>query len=289
MRTCRLRPALISGSRVVLILGCGYTGIRVARILATLGHTVIGTNRTGHLTEPGINSLRLDLPGPLDFSGLPEDLHVLHSIPTVDGAEYTAELLAALGCRPARLVYLSTTGVYGATRDVDENTAPNPASEREWLRFAAERAVLDAPYPTLVLRPAAIYGPGRGLHVSLPQGRFRLSGEGLNFVSRIHVDDLAAITAEALLADVTGAYPVADEHPCTSIEIARYCSELLHAPMPAGAAADTLHETRRADRRVDGRAICRLLGLSLQYPSYREGIPASLAAQDAQFRARSSE
>jgi nucleoside-diphosphate-sugar epimerase len=276
MRSCRVRPALISGSRVVLILGCGYTGIRVARFLAARGHRVVGTHRTGHRSDPGIDSLCLDLPGPLDFSGLPADLLVLHSIPTIDGVEYTSGLLEALGRRPAHLVYLSTTGVYGATRDVDENTAPNPATEREWLRFAAERAVLDAPYPTLVLRPAAIYGPGRGIHVSLPEGRFRLSGEGQNFVSRIHVDDLAAMTAEALLTDVTGAYPVADEHPCTALEIARYCSELLRAPMPAGAAAGTLHETRRADRRVDGRAICRLLGVSLRYPSYREGIPASL-------------
>ena len=36
-------------------------------------------------------------------------------------------------------------------------------------------------------------------------------------------------------------------------------------------------DTRRANRRVDGTAIRRALGLSLRYPSYREGIVASLS------------
>ena len=40
-------------------------------------------------------------------------------------------------------------------------------------------------------------------------------------------------------------------------------------------------ETRRSNRKVDGRAIRRLLGIELRYPSYRTGIPASLAAETA--------
>jgi nucleoside-diphosphate-sugar epimerase len=230
------------------------------------------------LPVAGVEVRRLELPGPIDLSGLPDGVPVLHSIPTVNAVEYTPELLAALGRLPARIVYLSTTGVYGGIREVDERTAPSPRTAREQLRAGAEQAVLAAPYPALVLRPAAIYGPGRGIQVSMPAGKFRLAGEGLNFVSRIHVDDLAAISTAALLSDVTGAYPVADEHPCTSIEIARYCSELLDTPLPQGARTEALHETRRADRRVDGRAICKLLGISLRYPNYRVGIPASLSA-----------
>ena len=151
------------------------------------------------------------------------------------------------------------------------------------LRVRAEEAVLRRPWSSLVLRPAAIYGPGRGIHVSLQKGqtgqtgRFQLAGHGDNFVSRIHVDDLAAHVEAALLSDVTGAYPVGDELPCTSREIAEFCSRLLNVPMPPSAAPDKLHETRRADRRVDGRAIRARLGITLRYPTYREGIPASLS------------
>jgi nucleoside-diphosphate-sugar epimerase len=108
------------------------------------------------------------------------------------------------------------------------------------------------------------------------RGEFRLRGDGSNWISRIHADDLAAHLESALFSDVTGAYPVADEHPCPSAEIAEFCARLLGLPLPASARDHELSETRRADRRVDGSAIRRLLGISLRYPSYLTGIPASL-------------
>jgi nucleoside-diphosphate-sugar epimerase len=99
---------------------------------------------------------------------------------------------------------------------------------------------------------------------------------GNNYVSRIHVDDLAAHAEAALLSKASGAWPVGDDYPCTSIEIARYCATLLNVQMPESVSAADVHRTRRADRKVDGSAVRRLLGVELIYPSYREGIPASL-------------
>ncbi len=106
--------------------------------------------------------------------------------------------------------------------------------------------------------------------------RWQLPGRGNNFVSRIHVDDLAAHLEKGLESTLTGAWPVADEEPCTSLEIAEFCSRLLGLPLPAAADPATLPSTRQADRRVDGSETRRLLGLQLQYPTFREGIPASL-------------
>jgi nucleoside-diphosphate-sugar epimerase len=97
---------------------------------------------------------------------------------------------------------------------------------------------------------------------------------GDNFVSRIHVDDLAAHCEAALLSDVTGSYPVADEEPCTSTEIAEFCARLLDLPLPHSPA----NARAASGRQVDGSAIRRLLGITLAYPSYRVGIPASLGA-----------
>jgi len=211
---------------------------------------------------------------------IPRGALVLHSIPVVDGPsgprEATAQLIARFTAEPLRLVYLSTTGVYGAQRDVDEHTRPAPVTEREGLRLAAEEEVLRGPWSSLVLRPAAIYGPGRGLQVSMRAGRFRLAGQGDNFVSRIHVEDLAAVVEAALLSNVAGAYPVGDDLPCTSREIAEFCSRMLNVPMPPSVPQEVLPETRRADRRVDGRAIRARLGITLRYPTYREGLPASV-------------
>ncbi len=273
----------MGGTPTVVILGCGYTGKRVAARFLRRGAPVVVTARDPaglqDLARLGAEVLAIEA-GALTEIAIPSGALVLHSIPVIDspsGAhEVTAQLIARFAAEPARLVYLSTTGVYGAQRDVDENTAPAPDTESERLRLSAEDAVRRGPWSSLVLRPAAIYGPGRGIHVSLRAGRFQLAGEGNNFVSRIHVEDLAAHVEAALLSEVTGAYPVGDELPCTSREIAEYCSRLLNVPMPPSVPREALHQTRRADRRVDGRAIRARLRITLRYPTYREGIPASL-------------
>jgi nucleoside-diphosphate-sugar epimerase len=279
--------------QAVLILGCGYTGRRVALRLLAQGVPVLATTRNPARLEEvaarGGRLLRLEVLEQQTLLALreavPEAVRVLHSIPVVEGAEGpldpTPRLLEVLSGRIRRLVYLSTTGVYGAAPVVDETTPVAPLGGRERLRVEAEQAVLGGDWSALVLRPAAIYGPGRGVHESIRLGRYRLAGDGANFVSRIHVDDLAAICEAALASEITGAYPVADEEPCTARQMAAFCADLLGLPVPEPTDPAALHRTRQVDRRVDGRAILRLLGLTLRYPSYRTGVPAALAAAGA--------
>lgn len=241
------------------------------------GARVIGTSRHPDRLRsiPGLETIKLDVSEPFSLDFIPSGALVLHSIPPVD-EDNPESIPQAMGDRAVRVVYLSTTGVYGDQKDVDASTSPSPRHPREHQRIAAEVAISAGPWSSMILRPAAIYGPGRGVHVSMEEGRFRLVGRGDNFVSRIHVDDLAAHVEAALLTDIAGAWPVADDYPCTSREIAAYCSDLLNVPMPETMDRDQAHPTRRADRRVDGRAVREKLGISLAFPSYREGIPASL-------------
>jgi nucleoside-diphosphate-sugar epimerase len=206
---------------------------------------------------------------------------VLHSVPLVDSptglSDPTPILLQAIrAVSPRRVVYLSTTGVYGATKDVDEYTAPAPRSLRETLRIEAESAVAAGPWQSLILRPAAIYGPGRGLQESVRHGTFRVQ-EGGESISRIHVEDLAAHVVAGFFSTVTGAYPVADECPCPSLEVARFAADLLGLPRPAAVPSERAPETLRSDRRVNGRGIREKLGLGLRFPTYREGVRQSLS------------
>jgi nucleoside-diphosphate-sugar epimerase len=259
-----------------LILGSGFTGSRVTRLLQERGYPVECTNRSTFDVQTR------------DFAPLlqkitPETV-MLYSIPTIHTEtglwEPAAEIMKALlESPPQRVVYLSTTGVYGAAREVNERTQSAPRTERERLRVEAEDAIAAGPWSSLILRPAAIYGPGRGVHAAMRAGTFKLADGSGKFVSRIHVDDLARHVEAALLSDLVGAFPVADEHPCTSREAAEFCSRIMGLPLPPEAPPETLSETRRADRRVDGSAIRRLLQLTLLYPSYREGFPACLAEE----------
>ncbi len=207
----------------------------------------------------------------IELHAIPASLNrgalVLHSIPPAG----PSGLLDLLGDKPARLVYLSSTAVYGGATVVDETTPVDPSTDQACQRIAVENSVLSGPWSSLVLRPAAIYGPGRGAHERIKRGEYNLSD---TIVSRIHVDDLAAHIEAALRSAITGAYPVADEEPCTSREISEFCAGLLGVSVSAGGPPGK--RVSAANRRVDGSAIRRLLGITLRYPSYRVGIPASL-------------
>lgn len=208
----------------------------------------------------------------VDHADLPQRLEsgtlVLHSIPPA-GSEGLIELL---GDRPSRVVYLSSTAVYGSAKNVDETTLVDPVSPDARARFNCEQQVQTGPWSSLILRPAAIYGPGRGAHERVRRGEFNLD-EGL--VSRIHAEDLATHIEATLFSDVTGAWPVADGEPCSAREITKFCADLLGIPVPR---QGTPVARRVANRRVDGSAIRRELGITLRYPSFRAGIPAALDA-----------
>jgi nucleoside-diphosphate-sugar epimerase len=251
-----------------LILGSGFTGSRVAALLRADGLRVVTIRRADiDFTSPNaVDSLR---------SMASKDCIVLHSVPSLPGGA-DAALLRALEGQARRVIYLSTTGVYGAATVVDETTAVAPRNAREQARVDTEHAVATGLWESLILRPAAIYGPGRGVHVSMAEGRYTLLGEGLNYISRIHVDDLARVAYAALLSELTGSYPVADHHPCPAREIAEYCSATYGWAMPPSVNAEDVPMSRRGNRRVDGQAICQLLGVTLRFPTYREGITQAM-------------
>lgn len=275
--------------RHAVIIGCGYTGRRTAGLLLGRGWSVTATTRDpdglADLRGRGAKVLRFDASTRLRLRVSADAASVLLSIPTLrhNGLldEPTPRIIAALDGSPEHLVYLSTTGVYGATRIVDETTPPAPVSQRQRLRLLAEQAVRSQVAPSLVLRPAAIYGPGRGVHSAMQAGRFRISQGRSRYVSRIHVDDLAEVVASAMEQGVEGVYPVADRLAASSRDVAMFCERLLGLKMPPTVPDEALSATRRADRRVDGTAVLDRLGLRLRYSTYREGIPASVAAEQA--------
>ncbi|MBL8295336.1 MAG: NAD-dependent epimerase/dehydratase family protein [Bryobacterales bacterium] len=247
----------------------------MARMLLAKGHSVLATHRT-----------ELDSANPETVSEfcrrVSAGTSILHSVPLVrNGHDWLppTEALAPLLERAARIVYLSTTGVYGAQPYVDENTLPAPRAARETMRVDEERRVRELCPSTLILRPTAIYGPGRGVQVSLRNGTHRLWGDGTNYISRIYVDDLAALCAAALQSTLGGAYPVADEAPCEAREITQFCASALGIAAPAPLGRLPEDDTRSANRQVDGRAICRLLGVELQHRSYKTGIIAAIEAE----------
>ena len=194
------------GRPPLLIIGCGDIGGRIVARLATRFRLVALTSSPGRvplLRAAGV----VPIVGNLDrrrslarLAGFGARVIHLAPPPEADGRvdRRTRALLAALRRRPQRLVYVSTTGVYGdrAGGHVDETTPPAPASDRAWRRLDAERAVRAA-------QGSVVRAPGIYAHDRLPLARLRsgapaLAPEDDVFSNHIHADDLARICIAAL-------------------------------------------------------------------------------------------
>jgi nucleoside-diphosphate-sugar epimerase len=221
-----------------------------------------------------LSELNLDHP---ETMLLPRNAVVALLIPPLPHPENAALRETIRRIAPARVVYVSSTGVYGDRIDVDESTPAVPSDVRGQLRLEEEQWITSGPWTSLILRSAAIYGPGRGVHVSIRQGILpRSAGSGI--VSRIHVDDLAAIIEAGLFSDIEGAWPVGDDAPCSSEEIARWCGKLLQLEPVRG--HEIIPVARRiAGRKVNGGKIRQMLKVRLLYPTWQAGIKASLAEE----------
>jgi nucleoside-diphosphate-sugar epimerase len=199
------------------------------------------------------------------FELLAEATRVLVTLPP-DGVTDALINRALTRAAPKRVVYLSTTGVYGNATRIDEHTPAAPDTARAKLRFAAEE--LYRANGAAILRCPAIYGPDRGLHVRVREGKHRIPGDGTQHVSRIHVEDLVSF----ILAAKEGTFVVGDRDPASHLEVVRFICEKYGVPLPPFAPLSDVDETLRHDRQVDPSYALATLGVTLKYPSYRDGM-----------------
>ncbi len=288
--------------RTCLIVGCGYTGRRLARGLQAHWQ-VWATARTAAaaagLEAEGIRTVRADLdaaPPPGCLERLADGAAIAYLAPPPDGGTddpRLGNLLAALGsARPAALLYMSTTGVYGDTRGgtVTEDSPLAPSNDRSRRRVAAEAAAqawcAARGVRCVVLRVPGIYGPGRLPLDRLQRGEPALRPEDAGPGNRIHVDDLVAACVAALERPVRGAFNVSDGNPATTTEFLQRTAAIAGLPTPplvaladaAGRISPGMLAFLRESRRVDNRRMRDELGVVPRYANLDDGISASLAA-----------
>jgi nucleoside-diphosphate-sugar epimerase len=185
--------------------------------------------------------------------------------------------------------YLSTVGVYGDHKGawVDETTPPNPVSERSRQRLSAEdawRAFGARSHKRVqIFRLAGIYGPQRSAIDRLQAGTAQRIVKPGQVFNRIHVDDIAAALEAAIGGRGTRQiYNVADDEPAPPQDVILFAAELLHmAPPPEIAFKDARLSLMAKsfyveNKRVSNRRLIEDLGISLKFPSYREGLLAIL-------------
>lgn len=283
----------------LFIFGLGYTAGFIARDFARAGATVTATVRSRPkaelLSAEGytMHVFAQNERDPAVVQALGAADALLVSIPprTHDPAleTYGEDIARAPNLR--WIGYLSTVGVYGdhAGAWIDETTAPRQGGERSRHRLEAEQGWLAlgsaTGIPVQLFRLAGIYGPGRNQLVQIADGGARRIVKPGQVFNRIHVDDIAQVIRASLARPRAGAiYNLADDEPAPPQDVVAFAAALCGAPPPPEipyAEADLSEMARsfyEANRRVRNRLLKEELGVTLRYPSYREGLAALRAA-----------
>ncbi|MGC2777494.1 MAG: hypothetical protein WA418_17855, partial [Bradyrhizobium sp.] len=164
-------------------------------------------------------------------------------------------------------------------------------AERAWQAFGAKRGVHVA-----VLRLAGIYGPGQNALTSLQQGTAKRIAKPGQVFNRIHVGDITQAIDAALARRADGVFNVADDEPSPQGDPIVFAAALLGiAPppeIPFAQARKTLSPMALGFygecKRVRNDKLKRELGVTLRYPTYREGLRALYAEMIASSNSSSS-
>lgn len=188
------------------------------------------------LAAAGIDARALDLD--LDKFALAAPELLFYFAPPPAQGEGDARLrrfLAALTQAPQRLVYISTSGVYGdcGGRWIDEDEPLKPVSARGQRRLDAERVLAVSGIAHVILRVPGIYGPERWPVERLKKGLPVVRAEESPYTNRIHADDLARAALHAAVYGRDGAaYNISDGQPTTMCDYFTRCAALLGLPPP---------------------------------------------------------
>ncbi|HEX4083455.1 MAG TPA: NAD-dependent epimerase/dehydratase family protein [Chthoniobacteraceae bacterium] len=278
-----------------VILGCGFVGMRVARLFVAEGWETIGVTRTSALGGEKFRSLACDISDPAQLAAAGE-LHnadaVICAASSGRGGEeayravYLRGVQNALAClHPGRLLFVSSTSVYAQNDGawVTESSPAEPRAATSRILREAEEAALAA--GGTVARLAGIYGPGRSVLLRKFLDRSAIiEGEGSRHINQIHAGDAATALFHLIARGAgPGIYNVADDSPLTQLACYQWLASHLRMPLPPRGEADANRKRGVTDKRVSNAKL-RSLGWTPVYPSFSEAMlrdPALLAAARA--------
>jgi nucleoside-diphosphate-sugar epimerase len=271
-------------AKPALILGCGYLGLRVAKLWAR-SHSVaaLTRRRSAELRSHGIQPIVGDVLDPASLAQLPIASKVLYAVGLDRSAgrsmhevyvQGLANALAAIRCE-GPFVFISSTSVYGQTDGewVDESSPTEPIEESGRIVLEAEQTLRRLRPDAIVLRFAGIYGPQRILRRQALLIGEPLTIDAEKWLNLIHVNDgVQAVQAACERGTLGETYIVCDDEPTTRRALYTETAIVLNAPPAQFATPNGTH--REANRRLRNRKLRETVGWQPQYPCYRDGLRA---------------
>ena len=289
----------------IAILGCGYVGLELGRQLTAAGHRPIGVRRSesglGAIEDAGFEAVQADVTDSETLAAVPDmdalvfaassggrDAEAAREV-YVEGLRTAIEQFGEREESPERLVYTSSTGVYGDHGGdwVDEETPLEPTTDKTEVLAEAERVALEASAERgidgTVARLAGIYGPDRTRLERYLEGPVT---EG--YLNMIHRDDAAGAVRFLLEEDLARGEVVlvVDDEPVSKWAFADWLADECGEPHPPKQTTEErLDEdvSERVRRRVLTSKRCsneklRSLGYDFSYPTYRDGYQGEIEA-----------
>ena len=290
-----------------LVFGCGYLGRRVAKRWADRGERVHAVTRdvarADQFLQSGLQPVVADIMQPETLVELPAATTVLFAVGFdrnsgdrienvyVNGLRHVLRALTTDGCCVERFIYISSTGVYGQSDGewVDEDSICRPTRDGGQACLTAERLLASHPLgqKAVILRMAGIYGPNR-----LPRNRELHQQKPMpvadGYVNLIHVEDaadivVAAETYSANSSELPATFVVADGNPVRRRTFYTELARLLKLGTPDFCDPDVDQPAaarRLGSKRARTTRLMRELGPNLRYPSFRQGLAASVGVVD---------
>ncbi|WP_416838937.1 SDR family oxidoreductase [Haloferax sp. DFSO52] len=293
----------------VAILGCGYVGLELARQLVADGHDVWGVRRSDAgldaVSATGATAIRADVTDAESLENIPDVDHVVFAASSggrgadaarrvfVEGLRTAIDHFAARDDVPDRVVYTSSTGVYGdhGGAFVDESTPLDPTTDKTRVLAEAERVAreyaAECGLDGTVARFAGLYGPDR-----YRLERYLTGPVTEGYLNMVHRDDAAGAVAYLLETDRArdDTVLVVDDEPVSKHAFADWLADECGVPRPEKQSkADRLNDgdlSEAARRRILTSKRCsnerlRKLGYEFTFPTYRAGYRAAIDAYRA--------
>ena len=271
-----------------LIFGGGFSGNYFATTIRKFGCIALTSSRSSN-NDPNsfiFNSENNSNPESSIFEGV---THILSCIPPdKNGNDPVLKTLKnKIKNLPLKWVgYLSTTGVYGNTNGkwVSERDHPNPCQERSQRRLNCEKEWINSSLPIQIFRLPGIYGPGRSIFEAIQTKKIKVIYKENQVFSRIHVADITNAIIYLIQnknnLDFHQIINIADDEPCSQLEVIKYGYKLLGLEMPKKIlfeeAKKYLSPIAQSfwieNRRVSNKLLCEKLGYKLIYKNYQVGL-----------------
>lgn len=285
----------------ICIAGCGYIGERIARLFRASGNAVTcmvrSAEHASRLEADGLTTLVSTLD---EAAAIPPlclaDSILYYLVPPPGGGiadsrarNFIAQIQESE--KPARIVYMSATSVYGDTagKVVTEESPAVPDSAMGKRRLDAETAFREygaaRNIPVIILRVSGIYGPGRLPLMQISQGQPLLNEQESGPSNRIHADDLASVCIAAAERGQGGdIFNISDGHPSSMTSYFNACADALGLPRQPQVTMAEAHQVMSPlmlsyvsqSRIIDNRRMLERLRITLRYETLEAGLAASV-------------